>query len=398
MKPYRVLVVEDHPFQHEYLLNVFSEVGGFQVDTVWDGDEALESLTRRDYDLLLTDLLMPVMDGVQLIQKIAALKKRPALALMSASSRRMLISAGLAAKNLGMSVVGLISKPVELNAVMRLKERMAIFRGNGEVDPALAIEVDPQSIVRAMDNDQIQAWFQPKKSLHDGNILSAEALVRWVHPQAGLLLPKDFLSLLIKQGLEEPLLWLMLKKTLQAQREWRQQGWDIPVSINLPTHLLDDHDLADRLRDYVIADGGEPRSIVFELMESSITEELSNYYAGACRLRMMGFGLAQDDFGKGFSSYFNLVSTPFSELKIDRSLVHGCVENENLASALRSLVELSQKLGLTVVAEGVETQAELAFLRRIGCDQAQGFLICGAVSCADFGTLLFEDSSKPSWD
>ena len=398
MKPYRVLVVEDHPFQHEYLLNVFSEVGGFQVDTVWDGDEALESLTRRDYDLLLTDLLMPVMDGVQLIQKIAALKKRPALALMSASSRRMLISAGLAAKNLGMSVVGLISKPVELNAVMRLKERMAIFRGNGEVDPALAIEVDPQSIVRAMDSDQIQAWFQPKKSLHDGNILSAEALVRWVHPQAGLLLPKDFLSLLIKEGLEEPLLWLMLKKTLQAQREWRRQGWDIPVSINLPTHLLDDHDLADRLRDYVIADGGEPRSIVFELMESSITEELSNYYAGACRLRMMGFGLAQDDFGKGFSSYFNLVSTPLSELKIDRSLVHGCVENENLASALRSLVELSQKLGLTVVAEGVETQAELAFLRRIGCDQAQGFLICGAVSCADFGTLLFEDSSKPSWD
>ena len=398
MKLYRVLVVEDHPFQHEYLMNVFSEVGGFEVDTVWDGDEALESLMRHDYDLLLTDLLMPVMDGVQLIQKIAALKKRPALALMSASSRRMLISAGLAAKNLGMSVVGLISKPVELNAVMRLKERMAIFRGNGEVDPALAIEVDPQSIVRAMDSDQIQAWFQPKKSLHDGNILSAEALVRWVHPQAGLLLPKDFLSLLIKEGLEEPLLWLMLKKTLQAQREWRRQGWDIPVSINLPTHLLDDHDLADRLRDYVIADGGEPRSIVFELMESSITEELSNYYAGACRLRMMGFGLAQDDFGKGFSSYFNLVSTPFSELKIDRSLVHGCVENENLASALRSLVELSQKLGLTVVAEGVETQAELAFLRRIGCDQAQGFLICGAVSCADFGTLLFEDSSKPSWE
>ena len=397
MKLYRVLVVEDHPFQHEYLMNVFSEVGGFEVDTVWDGDEALESLMRHDYDLLLTDLLMPVMDGVQLIQKVAALKKRPALALMSASSRRMLISAGLAAKNLGMSVVGLISKPVEFNAVMRLKERMAIFRMSGEIDPALAIEVDPQSIVRAMNNGQIQAWFQPKKSLHNGNILSAEALVRWVHPQVGLLLPKDFLSLLIKQGLEERLLWLMLEKTLQAQREWRQQGWDIPVSINLPTHLLDDHDLADRLRDYVIADGGEPRSIVFELMESSITEEISNYYAGACRLRMMGFGLAQDDFGKGFSSYFNLVSTPFSELKIDRSLVHGCVENENLASALRSLVELSQKLGLTVVAEGVETQAELAFLRRIGCDQAQGFLICGAVSCADFGTLLFEDSSKPSW-
>ena len=398
MKPYRVLVVEDHPFQHEYLLNVFSEVGGFTVDTVWDGDEALECLTRHDYDLLLTDLLMPVMDGVQLIQKIAALKKRPVLALMSASSRRMLISAGLVAKNLGISVVGLISKPVKRNAVMRLKEQMAAYCLSGVTGPALTIEVDALSIVRGMDTGEIQAWFQPKKSLLNGNILSAEALVRWVHPEAGALLPKDFLSLLIKQGLEERLLWLMMQQTLNAQRKWRDQGWDIPVSINLPTHLLDNHELADCLRDYVVAEGGEPRSIVFELMESSTTKELSNYYAGACRLRMMGFGLSQDDFGQGFSSYFNLVSTPFSELKIDRSLVHGCVENENLASALRSLVELSRKLGLTVVAEGVETQAELDFLRRIGCDQAQGFLICGAVSSADFGTLLLEDSSKSSWE
>lgn len=396
MKPYRVLIVEDHPFQHEYLLHVFSEVGGFTVDTVWDGDAAMECLARQDYDLLLSDLQMPVMDGVQLIQKVAALQKRPALALMSASSRRMLISAGLAAQNLGISVVGLISKPVEIEAVLRVKERMKIFSLNGDTDTALTIEVDPQSIESAMDNGQIQAWFQPKKSLRSGNILSAEALARWAHPEAGLLLPNDFLAPLIHQGLEERLLWLMLEQTLSAQRQWREQGWDIPVSINLPTHLLDNHDLADRLRDYVTADAAEPRNIIFELMESSTTEELSNYYAGACRLRMMGFGLAQDDFGKGFSSYFNLLSTPFSELKIDRSLVHGCVENENLACALRSLVELSQKLGLTVVAEGVETQAELALLRSIECDQAQGFLICGAVSCTDFGTLLLEDSSKPS--
>jgi CheY-like chemotaxis protein len=277
VKPYRVLVVEDHPFQHEYLQNVFHEVGGFKVDTARDGDGALECLARHEYDLLLSDLLMPVMDGVQLIQKVAALKKPPALALMSASSRRMLVSAGLAAKNLGISVVGLISKPVELSAVLRLKERMATFRLNSELSPARSMAVDPQSIESALGNGQIQAWFQPKKSLRDGNILSAEALARWAHPELGLLLPKDFLPLLINQGLEERLLWLMLEQTLPAQRQWREQGWDIPVSINLPTHLLDNHHLADRLRGYVVADGGEPRNIIFELMESSTTEELSNY-------------------------------------------------------------------------------------------------------------------------
>ena len=119
--------------------------------------------------------------------------------------------------------------------------------------------------------------------------------------------------------------------------------------------------------------GAEPASIGFELLETSTTESLSDYYAGACRLRMKGFGLAQDDFGKGLSSYFNLVSTPFSELKIDRSLVHGCVDNDSLATALQSIVELSRKLGLTVTAEGVETKDELEFLRKIQCDQAQGF-------------------------
>jgi len=394
VKPYRVLVVEDHPFQHEYLLNIFSEAGDFKVDTVWDGKGALECLARNYYDLILSDLLMPGMDGVQLIQNVAVQKRRPALALMSASSRRMLISAGLAAKNLGISVVGLISKPVEINEVMRLKERMAIFRLNSERIPESPIDIDPRSIESAMENGQIQAWFQPKKSLYNGNIVGAEALVRWANPEIGLLMPKDFLPLLINQGLEERLLWLILEQTLQAQTLWREQNWNIPVSINLPTHLLDSHDLADRLRDRVVAEGADTRSIVFELMESSTTEELSSYYAGACRLRMMGFGLAQDDFGKGFSSYFNLVSTPFSELKIDRSLVDGCVENENLASALQSLVELSRKLGLTVVAEGVETQAELALLRRIKCDQVQGFLICAAVSSNDFETLLLDDGFK----
>jgi EAL domain-containing protein (putative c-di-GMP-specific phosphodiesterase class I) len=188
----------------------------------------------------------------------------------------------------------------------------------------------------------------------------------------------------------------MLERTLEVQAYWRKRGYEVSVSINLPTHLLDSHDLSDRLHARVLALGGEPRSICFELLETSTTQALSAYYAGACRLRMMGFGLAQDDFGKGFSSYFNLISTPFSELKIDRSLVSGCVENESMAAALQSIVELSGKLGLTVTAEGVETQAELAFLRKIRCDQVQGFLICAAVKPELFLDLLREDGHQPA--
>lgn len=141
----------------------------------------------------------------------------------------------------------------------------------------------------------------------------------------------------------------------------------------------------------VKSEGGEARDIIFELMEDSTTHNHGNYYANACRLRFKGFGLAQDDFGSGYSSYCNLASTPYSELKIDRSLINGCLDNPCLTSTVGSIVALGRQLGLTVVAEGVETEQELAFLRRLECHQVQGHLISPALNSMDFQRLLDED-------
>ena len=396
MKVYNVMIVEDHPFQQEYLYHAFSEVGGLSVNTAWGGAEALRFLQQKDYDLVVSDLFMPDMDGVQLIQKIAALPKRPALALMSTASRRMLISAGLAAESSGLTVIGLISKPVELKAVRQLRD--CLDKLHSAVPPAdREVQKNRQLLVRAMENGQIQAWFQPKKSLRTGRICGAEALVRWRHPTFGVLAPVDFLDAINQFDLQEQLLWRMLEDSLVAQSLWRQRGYDVPISVNLPTHLLDNHDFTDRLLEKVIAAQAEPRLIIFELMESSTTDDPSNFYAGACRLRMMGFGLAQDDFAKGYSSYFNLISTPFNEIKIDRALVHGCVENERKATALKSIVDLCHKLGLVVTAEGVETPTELAFLRTLRCDQVQGYVISAAVASVDFIKMLEADGIGPTF-
>lgn len=400
MTVYRVLIVEDHPFQHEYLVNLFSEVGGFEVEAVWDGPTALQCLATEHYDLLLSDLLMPGMDGVQLIQQLADVTRPPVLALMSVASRRMLVGAGLAARSMGLDVAGLISKPVQAPAVLRLREHLdntCLDSGKGLPGKRSRLPLQtPESVIAALHEGQIQAWFQPKKSLCNGRIVGAEALARWQHPSHGLLMPGSFMGTVEQSGLEEQLLWLTLRHTLQAQQQWRRQGYEVPVSINLPTHLLDQHDLADRLHAYVLERDARPQQIIFELLETSTTRLPGDYYAGACRLRMKGFGLAQDDFGQGLSSYFNLVSTPFSELKIDRSLVHGCADSEHLATALQSIIELCRKLGLTVVAEGVETHAELVLLRRMGCAQAQGFLISPAVAVGRFASLLVEDGPAPA--
>lgn len=392
MTVYRVLIVEDHPFQHQYLSNVFQAAGGFEVDLAWDGASAIQRLAQKRYDLLLSDLMMPQMDGVQLIQQLAQLPSPPALALMTAASRRMLVGSGQVAKNLGLWVAGLISKPVSIPEIRALRDSLDQMAEQACTPRGLPRGCRSRdTLLRALGNGEIQAWFQPKKSLHDGRIAAAEALVRWVHPDEGLLLPGAFLDELESAELENQLLTCMLGQTLAAQARWAQLGYRLPVSINLPTHLLDQDDLVDRLLGQVRANQAEPRQITFELMENSTTQLSSNYFAGACRLRLMGFGLAQDDFGKGYSSYFNLVSTPFTELKIDRSLVHGCASNEGLASALLSIAELGRKLGLVTVAEGAQTQEELAVLRRVRCDQVQGFLISQAVPSDKFTKLLLED-------
>ncbi len=389
MKAISVLVVEDHPFQQLYLENLFNELGQFNLQFAGDGNAALECLKSHDFDLVLTDLLMPGMDGVQFIQALAASGSRPALAIMSVSSRRMLSSASLVARNLGVDVIGLISKPVKSPALRHLTEQLGRFRQRALPQPGPRI--DHPALLDALVNGELQAWFQPKKSLTNGRIVAAEALVRWLHPEQGLLLPGLFLPALKACNLEERLLWVILQQAIKAQATWQAQGYGIPVSINLPTHLLGSPDLADRILDFVLARHGVPAMICFELMECSMPEDMSNFYAGACRLRMKGFGLSQDDFGQGYSSYMNLVSTPFTELKIDRALVQGCHDNEEVAQALSSIVALGRQLGLTVVAEGVETAQELALLRKINCTQVQGFIISRAVSSQDFQQLLADD-------
>lgn len=389
MQPLSILIVEDHPFQQLYLQNLFSELGDFELEFAHEGSAALDCLKRRDFDLVLTDLLMPGMDGVQFIQGLAASGSRPALAIMSVASRRMLTSASLAARNLGVSVIGLISKPVKSSALRNLTDQLGNRRQASL--PLPGPQIDHLAVLAALDNGELQAWFQPKKSLANGRIVAAEALVRWIHPEHGVLLPGMFLPAFKAFGLEESLLWLILEQAMRAQKLWDARGYAIPVSINLPTHLLNSPDLADRILQFVLTHHGVPAMICFELMECSMPEDISNFYAGACRLRMKGFGLSQDDFGQGYSSYMNLVSTPFTELKIDRALVHGCNENEELAQALSSIVALGRQLGLTVVAEGVETAQELALLRRINCTQVQGFLISHAVSSSEFQQLLTQD-------
>ncbi|WP_379655102.1 EAL domain-containing protein [Pseudoxanthomonas sp. UC19_8] len=389
----RVLILEDQPFQRGYLANLFGNRAGVQVDACEDVDAAIAFCACRSYDLVLSDLLMPGQDGIQFIQALAAQSRPPRLAVVSAAPRRMMTSARLMAESLGLEVIGLLSKPVAENDVEALFQALARDR----VAPAAAatvVEPDAQQLREAMADGSLTAWFQPKKSLQSGRVVAAEALVRWRHPQLGTLAAGSFLPAICRFGMEGELLRMVLRASIGAQARWRGHGFRVPVSINLPPHLLEQADLPDELLALTLSLGGSPGELCFELMESSTTRHVSDFYAGTCRLRMKGFGLAQDDFGQGLSSVRNLVNTPFTEVKIDRVLVNGCARDPALHLTLSTIVSLARQLGLTIVAEGVESDADLAALRQLGCNQVQGFLISQAVPSDDF-TRLLEDEVPP---
>lgn len=310
----RVLILEDQPFQRGFLANLFGSRAGVQVDACEDVDAAIALCACQPYDLVVSDLLMPGQDGIQFIQALAAQPRPPRLAVVSAAPRRMMTSARLMAESLGLDVIGLLPKPVAAADVDALFEALAQARPATGKAPSLAAaavpEPDASQLRQAMADGSLTAWFQPKKSLHSGRVVAAEALVRWRHPQLGTLAAGSFLPAICRYGLEGDLLRMMLKASISAQARWRKQGFRVPVSINLPPHLLEQSDLPDELLALTLAHGGTPGELCFELMENSTTRHVSDFYAGACRLRMKGFGLAQDDFGQGLSSVHNLVNTP----------------------------------------------------------------------------------------
>lgn len=390
----KVLVLDDHAYQCVLLKDMLEEAGFGHVDTALDARDALERIRNSGHQLVLMDVDMPGMDGAQFIHELACRDLNPILAIVTGCSRRMSNSIGLLAKERGFAVLGSFIKPVtteQINSLavglLRKPSAAPTTQSGTGADHATPL-LDRRMLESALRDGSIQAWFQPKQSLASGNIVGAEALVRWQHKELGLMLPSSFLKALRTYNLDHELLLRMLDDGLNAYSSWRDQGYRIPISINLSASLLDLPQLPDELHARVTRLDVPASDVTFELLEDAMPTMAGQFHMGASRLRLKGFGLSQDDFGKGYSSMYSLISTPFTEVKIDRAFVNGAAADEVLAAALVASIQLGRQLGLQVTAEGVETLEDLQLLRRIGCDVAQGFLISAAVNLATFSELL----------
>jgi len=249
---------------------------------------------------------------------------------------------------------------------------------------------------RALEDDGLELHYQPQVDVRTGRIIGAEALLRWRHAQRGLISPSTFIPIAEDSGLILPIGEWVLERACRQAVEWQRAGLPkLPISVNVSGVQVRRQDLRELVRKVLASTGLEPQMLRIEITETVIVSVRERAIELLAQLRDLGVSLALDDFGTGYSSLSYLKSFPINMLKIDRSFVAEMLTDHTTASIIEAIISMTRILGLNVLAEGVEDQAQFAFLKQLGCDAVQGFYVSVPVPAAEFARLLvtFDGSS-----
>ena len=244
-------------------------------------------------------------------------------------------------------------------------------------------------IRKAIDNGQFELHYQPKVDAETWSLVGAEALLRWNHPERGSIAPDDFIPVAEETGLIVPIGQWVLREACMQVRSWSTSPTGaIPVSVNISSHQFNSDGLIDDVFGAISGAGIDAKLLELEITESVLLQDADNTLAALRRLKEAGVSLSVDDFGTGYSSLSYLKRFPIDTLKIDRSFVKDLHCDTDYAAICAAILAMSRQLGLNVVAEGVESEEQLDFLRRHGCNQIQGYLCSKPLSADDFAAML----------
>jgi EAL domain-containing protein (putative c-di-GMP-specific phosphodiesterase class I) len=242
---------------------------------------------------------------------------------------------------------------------------------------------------RAIERGELEPFYQPVVSIETGEIVSCEALVRWNHPERGLLGPYEFVPVAEETGLVVPMGLVVMRAACERNMAWQASGHaPIKVSVNISARQFSEPDLLDSITAVLAETGMDPQHLLLEVTESVVMADPVRAEGTLDALHALGVSLAVDDFGTGYSSLAYLKRFPFHMLKIDRSFVMDIPRDTDDMTIVEAVVGLAHSLKLQVTAEGVETHEQLEFLRGLGCDNMQGFLVSRPVPATEFEDLL----------
>jgi EAL domain-containing protein (putative c-di-GMP-specific phosphodiesterase class I)/HPt (histidine-containing phosphotransfer) domain-containing protein/ActR/RegA family two-component response regulator len=371
----KLLLVDDDYIMHRVMTVMLNDLGISGVLNAMSGPEALDIMEQNGdgVDVVICDLNMPEMDGVEFIRHLAKRNYSGSLILTSGEDLRILKTVEKLAIEHDLHVLGVLEKPAVPAKLSELLDSLDQIRQEGTM--MMVGPLPLAELKKAIAEDQLDTYFQPKIDIKSGQVVGVEALVRWNHPVKGLIKPNAFITLAEENGLIRDVTDQVLIKVLEYATKLKSMGYNLNIAINLSVDSLTDLDWPDRVSHMLENCGLEASNISFEITESRLMEHLSVALDILSRLSLKRFNLSIDDFGTGYSSMEQLQRIPFSEFKIDRAFVHGAAQEASARAILESSVLLAKKLDMKVVAEGVEDQRDWDVVAEVGCDQVQGFIV-----------------------
>ncbi len=380
-----VLIVDDSRTQRQHAVRLCHDLGVGRVLEACHGRQALEMIAAMvpQPSLAIVDLEMPEMDGIELIEALQQQGLRIPIVLLSGHGDALLDSV----QSLGTSVVRGLHKPLKSSDLQAVLEQvLSPSAPLPERRRAPRMPIDAAMLEQAIREGGITPHFQPKADTRTGMLRGVEALARWNHPVLGMVPPDQFIPLAERVGLIHALTLSMMDRSFLQCSAWQSRGMRLTLSINLSPQLLASPDIVNEICARQMRYGLAPSQLMLEVTEGSMVESCSAAHSALVRLRLKGFGLSIDDYGTGFSSLQQLSRIPFTELKIDRSFVHGAHHRKSLRVILESALDLARRLNLSTVAEGVEHLEDWRLLQDFGCTSAQGWLIAKAMPGEDLPT------------
>ncbi len=392
----KVLLVDDDPAMLTVLRQHLAGLGRHEVQSCGCAQDALALVKAQTdaFSLVFCDLDMPDMDGVEQVRELARAGYAGDLVLISDEDMRILETVRILASAHGVHVLGVLNKPV--TGEQMGKVLAAAPRRLHQARAARKI-FGPDELRAGIESGQLENHYQPKVELAGGKVVGMETLVRWAHPEYGLVYPDQFIGTAEEHGLIGRLTFSVLCRALQQSRQWRDAGIDLRVAVNVSVEDLVSLDFPDVVGRAAIESGVLPSSLVLEVTERRLMKHPLAALEILTRLRLKRVGLSIDDFGTGHSSLAQLRDVPFDELKVDQGFVHGASRDGSRRAILEASLGMARQLGMTSVAEGVEDLDDWNFMRSTGCDVAQGYFIARPMLAAAVPGWLAEwEARRPT--
>lgn len=368
-----ILLLDDDPFMLRLLDSMLKGLGYRNISCFEKGVDALSRCEGQVPDVILLDINMPDMDGIEFVRHLGLRHSTCSLILISGERERMLEATHKLALAHRLVVLGTLHKPATAFGLSGLLDRWVPAKIAAVA--AFVKNYTAAELRAAICNGELVNYYQPKVAVSTGEIIGVETLVRWQHPVDGIVFPDRFITLAEEHGLIGDLTRCVLSQALEQAAIWQQSGICLRVAINVSMDDIADLGFADYVNAETMRAGVMPESLVLEVTESRLMQKLTTSLDVLTRLSLKRFSLSIDDFGTGHSSLAQLRDLPFDELKIDQSFTHDAWQNPRLRSLFDASLSLARELGIEVVAEGVEDAEDWAFLRSRHCDIAQGYYI-----------------------